>query len=80
MISSDMARPRHGVHRELFSLRINAGLSREELGRRIGVSKETIRKAEYGFVPTVPTQYLIAQAFGKRPLDLWPLEVQKIAA
>lgn len=65
----------------LIALRINAGLSREDLARRTGVSRETIRLAEEGFTPASPrVQFSIARAFGKLPLDIWPLEQQRAAA
>lgn len=61
----------------LIGLRINAGLSREQLGARIGVSRETIRMAEDGFVPTPRIQFAIAKEFGMLPLDIWPIERQR---
>lgn len=64
-------------HLELIALRVNAGLSREALAARAGVSRETVRMAEAGFVPTVRTQFALAKTFGKLPLDLWPIERQR---
>lgn len=61
----------------LISLRVNEGLSREALGYRAGVSRETIRLAEAGFVPTPRVQFALAAIFGKRPLDLWPIDRQR---
>lgn len=79
-MSPAMARTRHKLrpHRELYALRINEGLSRADLGRRIGVSAETIRLVELGFVPTPRIQFALADAFDKRPLDLWPIERQRL--
>lgn len=71
-------RTRRQPNRTLYALRLNAGLSREDLGRRAGVSKETIRLAESGFVPTVRVQFAIAEAFSLLPLDLWPIENQRL--
>ena len=71
-------RHRKQPHRQLYGLRINEGLSRHDLGLRIGVSAETLRLVEAGFVPTPRIQFLIAEAFGLRPLDLWPIERQPI--
>lgn len=81
-ISPLMAKTRQKIrpHRELYGLRINEGLSRADLAFRIGVSAETIRLAEIGFVPTPRIQFAIAAAFQKRPLDLWPIERQRVAA
>lgn len=73
-------RQRRQVHRDLVALRVNAGLSRLDLSRRTGVSTETIRLAELGFVPGVRVQFAIASAFGKQPLDLWPIERQRVTA
>lgn len=61
----------------LYALRINAGLSRRDLAYRTGLSAETIRIAELGYVPGPHAQFAIAQAFKLEPLDLWPLERQK---
>lgn len=71
-------RQRKQPHRELYALRIGQGLSREDLSRRIGVSRETIRLAELGFVPTARVQFALAQEFGTSPLALWPIERQRI--
>lgn len=64
-------------HPTLTALRVNEGLSREDLALRAGVSRETVRLAEAGFLPTPRVQFAIAAAFGKRPLDLWPIERQR---
>lgn len=63
---------------ELIGLRINKGLSREQLGARIGVSRETVRLVECGAVPGVRVQYALAREFGRTPLELWPLDRQKM--
>ena len=62
---------------ELIGLRINAGLSRKDLGARIGVGRETIRQAEAGFIPSERVQALLAKEFKLSPLDLWPIEIQR---
>lgn len=77
---SRVATRRHLPHRQLQELRINAGLSPNDLGFRIGVSGKTIRLAEQGFTPSPRTQFLIAQEFELAPLDLWPLERQRVPA
>lgn len=59
--------------RRLRELRINKGLSPEQLGNRVGVSGRTIRRVEAGGMqPTVRTMFLIAQAFDAEVVDLWP--------
>ena len=70
-------RRRNQPHTRLYALRLNAGLSRQALGARVGVSVEAIRLAELGFVPGPRVQFAIASAFGLTPLELWPLERQK---
>lgn len=60
----------------LKALRVNAGLSRELLAYKTGVSRETIRLAEDGFLPTPRVQFALAAAFDKLPLDIWPIERQ----
>lgn len=61
-------------HRQLQQLRINEGLSPNALAYRAGVSGNTIRMAEAGFRPSPRTMFAIADVFGLRPLDLWPIE------
>jgi DNA-binding XRE family transcriptional regulator len=72
-------RSRRRRHLQLIALRINEGLSREQLGLRAGVSRETVRLAEDGFVPTPSIQFALAGVFGKRPLEIWPIDVQPAA-
>lgn len=62
---------------ELIALRINAGLSRDDLAARAQVGRETVRLVEDGFVPTPRTQFAIARALGKLPLDIWPIHTQR---
>jgi lambda repressor-like predicted transcriptional regulator len=69
-------RTRPQRHLELIARRVNAGLSREMLGLRAGIGRETIRMAESGFLPTPRVQFAIATALGLSPLDLWPIERQ----
>ena len=58
--------------RRLRTLRINRGLSPEQLGNRVGVSGRTIRRVEDGAHPTVRTMFLLAQEFELEVSDLWP--------
>lgn len=68
---------RRSPNLKLKSLRINAGLGREALAIRCGVSVETVRLAELGYLPTPRVQFAISGTFGLRPLDLWPIEEQR---
>lgn len=66
----------------LKEMRINAGMSPNDLAFRAGVSGKTVRMVEAGWVPTPRTQFQIAKVFDLLPLDLWPLERdrQRVAA
>lgn len=70
---------RRSPNRHLQELRINAGLSPNDLALRAGISGNTVRMAEGGFVPGPRIQAQIASVFDLQPLDLWPLERQKVA-
>jgi DNA-binding XRE family transcriptional regulator len=71
-------------HRKLQELRLNEGLSPNDLARRAQVSGQSIRLAEKGHVPSPRIQFAIASVFTNddgsplHPLDLWPLEQQKV--
>lgn len=69
---------RSRANRLLTELRVNEGLSPNELAVRAGVSGQTVRLAEAGFVPQPRTQYAIARVFDRNPLDLWPLDRQRV--
>lgn len=71
---------RRQPNRLLMELRINAGMSTVDLAYRAGTSAKTIRMAEAGFIPGPRLQFAIAHVFDMRPLDLWPLERQRVAA
>ena len=62
-------------HLDLIAARYNEGLSRELLGLRAGLGRETVRKAEAGFTPSPRVQRLLADALGCRRHDLWPKEL-----
>lgn len=79
-MSTHSASHRRGPNRRLQELRINAGLSPNELAYRAGISGKTVRMAEQGFVPSPRVQFALAGVFDLRPLDLWPLERQRVAA
>jgi transcriptional regulator with XRE-family HTH domain len=65
-------------NRKLQELRLNEGLSPNDLGRRAGVSGKSVRLAEEGRTPSPRIQFAIAHALGVEVLDLWPLERQKV--
>lgn len=65
---------RRTPHLRLKELRINAGMSPNDLAFRVGVSGKTVRMVEAGFIPSPRVQLQIARAFGLLPLDLWPFD------
>lgn len=81
----DGPRPRRRkrtTNTKLLALRVNEGLSANDLGRIAGVSGQVVRMAEAGYVPGPRIQFAIAGVFKDeagqqlRPLDIWPLERQ----
>ena len=68
------------VNRDLVVLRINAGLTPNDLARRAGVSGNTVRAAERGLYVDPRSQYAIAEALGVAPLDVFPFERQRVTA
>ena len=69
---------RRRPNRRLQELRINAGLSPNDLARRTHVGAATIRMAEAGHTPGPRIQFALAEHFGLEPLDIWPLSDQKV--
>jgi DNA-binding XRE family transcriptional regulator len=67
---------RAAPNRRLMELRINEGLSPNELGYQAGISGKTVRMAEAGFLPSPRVQHAIATVFNLRPTEIWPLHVQ----
>lgn len=69
-------------HLKLMALRVNEGLSPNDLAFRVGVSGKTIRMAEQGWIPSPRVQFQIARVFELRPVDLWPFyrDRQRVAA
>jgi transcriptional regulator with XRE-family HTH domain len=59
----------------LLRARLSQGLSRVELGRNAGVSRETIRHIEAGeFSPRSGTAKRLADALGVDPLSMYMAE------
>lgn len=71
---------RHIPNRKLIELRVNAGLSPNQLAYRVKVSGPTIRLAEKGHTPEPFVQFAIAEFFELKPTDIWPLERQRALA
>lgn len=59
-----------------MELRINEGLSPNDLGLRAGVSGKTVRLAEKGYIPTPRVQHAVASVFQLQCTDIWPLHAQ----
>ena len=59
------------------AMRINAGMSPNDLAYRAGVSGNTVRLAEAGFRPGPRIQFAVARVLETTPLELWPLEEQR---
>ena len=71
-----MKRPkstRRTPNRKLQALRINRGMSPNDLGYQAGTTGKTIRMVEAGHVPSPRLQFQIAEVFDLLPLDIWPL-------
>lgn len=65
---------------QLRRYRINAGLTPESLGHKVGLSGMTIRRIENGIgSPTVRTQFLIARELDLEVTDIWPLTTRVMA-
>ena len=64
---------RRAPNLRLTELRLNRGLSANDLGRLANVAGKTVRLAEDGHIPTPRIQYAIAAVFEKQPTDIWPL-------
>lgn len=60
----------------LQEMRINAGLSPNDLAARAHTTGNTVRLAEKGFPPGPRIQFQIAKALGCLPLDIWPMDKQ----
>ncbi|MBX6773475.1 MAG: helix-turn-helix transcriptional regulator [Chloroflexi bacterium] len=55
--------------------RLEAGWTQEQLGERVGVSRQTIISIEAGrYMPSLPLALRLARTFGCRVEDLFELE------
>jgi transcriptional regulator with XRE-family HTH domain len=57
----------------LKALRLNRGLSVNDLAYLAGVSAPTIRLTEAGHIPGPRIQFALAEFFGVAVLHIWPL-------
>lgn len=64
----------------LAELRYDAGLSPEELGKKVRVSGRTIRRIEDGHRPTPQVAKKLAKHFDLKPTELFPREPERDAA
>lgn len=78
--NAQAARKRRPPNRQLMELRLNAGLSPNDLACRAGLSGNTVRSAERGLYVSPRSQHAIAMALGVLPLDVFPFERQRVAA
>lgn len=69
---------RRSPHTRLQKLRIDHGMSPNDLARRAGVSGDSVRLAERGHVPSPRVQFAIAAVFDMKPTELWPLDRQRV--
>lgn len=67
---------RRSPNKALIKLRIDCGLSPNELAYRAEISGKTVRMAEAGFLPSPRIQHAIASVFERKPTDIWPLHTQ----
>lgn len=73
-----MARNRKQPNRKLIELRLNKGLTPNQVAYMTGLTGPTIRLAEKGHVPSPRVQLALAEFYdAERVVDLWPLEMQK---
>lgn len=80
MASTNAKARRDRTNRRLVELRINAGLTPNDLGRRAQISGNTVRAAERGRYIDPRSQYALASALGVQPLDIFPFERQRVIA
>jgi DNA-binding XRE family transcriptional regulator len=61
----------------LIGLRLNRGLSPNELAGLVDVSAETIRLAEKGHIPSPRVMFELAGFFEVEVVSIWPLKGQE---
>jgi DNA-binding XRE family transcriptional regulator len=76
--SANRSRPR--PNRVLIEVRLNAGLTPNDLAHRAGISGNTVRAAERGLYIGPRAQFAIAAALAVVPLTVFPWERQREAS
>lgn len=54
--------------------RVNRGYSIRALARELNVPEQTIRRAEVGQAPSIANAHKLAEFYGVKVTDLWPVE------
>ncbi len=72
-----MGRNRKHPNRKLIEYRLNKGLTPNQVAYMTGLTGPTIRLAEKGHIPSPRVQLALAEFYGERVVDLWPIETQK---
>lgn len=66
---------------QLERYRVNAGLTPEELGAKVGLSGMTIRRVEQGVgFPTIRTKFRLARELGVDVTEIWPIDARRKTA
>jgi transcriptional regulator with XRE-family HTH domain len=64
----------------LKAARLNKGLTVREAARRIGVTADILLRAEHGSAPRPKAARKIADFYGYKVTDIWPVDQGKVAA
>jgi len=64
---------------DLKAERVNKGLSLDALAASIDVPKSTLARVEGGSHPRVETAFKIADFYGYKVTDIWPLDSKAVA-
>jgi DNA-binding XRE family transcriptional regulator len=65
---------------DLRAARLNMGLSLNDAAQKIGVSRDTIERAEAGVGSPQPRNaFKIASFYGYQVTDVWPIEPEQTA-
>lgn len=70
---------RRRPNRNLIELRLNAGLTPNDVALRAGISGNTVRAAERGMYVDPRSQFAIAKALDVQVLEVFPFERQREA-